>query len=196
MTPRPPCSPLFPYTTLFRSRQTRDEAPKLLGCDDALRRILAARPREDLLECGFRLRGAGRRLRERDVLVQGGMLVAARGLDGRDDLPRDAELREIAEARLPVRAEVPDRLVQAQEPFLNQVVRIATQQEIRRRLQAHESAVALDDPVIRVRAAALRERDEIRILKLRWSFGAAGCGCSGRGNGNGARGGRSGHRFP
>src|SRR5207248_634677 len=116
-----------------------------------------------------------------------------------DDLAGDAELGEVAEARLAVRAKVADRLVEAEEPLLDQVVGVAAEQEVRRRLQSHEAAVAPDDAIVRVGAPALGERDEIRVLKLRWSFWPAS-----RGNGRTRRndagelvsGGRCGHRIP
>jgi len=62
------------------------------------------------------------------------VLVARRGLDRGDDLARDAQLREVAEARLAVGAEVADRLVQTDEAFLDEVVAVAAGEEVRRRL--------------------------------------------------------------
>src|SRR3954463_10225528 len=94
------------------------------------------------------------------------MLVPARRLDGGDDLARDAELREVAEARLAVGSEVAHGLVEADEALLDEVLRLAAEQEVRRRLEPDEAAVALDDPLIRVGAAGLGERDEVGILKL------------------------------
>jgi hypothetical protein len=77
---------------------------------------------EDLVEGGVGFAGGGRGLAERDVLVEGRVLVAGRGLDGGDDLAGDAELREVAEAGLSIGAVVADRLVEAEQAFLNQVV--------------------------------------------------------------------------
>jgi hypothetical protein len=53
------------------------------------------------------------------------VLVAGRRLHRGDDLPRDAELGEVAEARLAVRAEVADGLVEPDEPLLDEVVAVA-----------------------------------------------------------------------
>jgi hypothetical protein len=53
------------------------------------------------------------------------VLVAGRGLDRGDDLPGDAELGEVAEGRLAVGAVVADRLVEAEQAFLDQVVGLA-----------------------------------------------------------------------
>src|SRR5207244_3443296 len=56
---------------------------------------------------------AGGRMAERDVAVQRRMLEARGRLDGRDDLARDAQLRERAEGRVLVRAVCAHRLEQA-----------------------------------------------------------------------------------
>src|SRR5215211_597558 len=148
------------------ARQARDEAPKLLGGDHPLGRVLAHRPGQHLLEGRFRVRGASRCLRERHVLVERRVLVAAGRLDGGDDLPSDAELREVTEARLAVRAVIPDRLVQAEQPLLYQVLRVAAQEEIRGGLEAHEAAVAPNDAVVGFGASPLREGDEVGIFQL------------------------------
>ena len=94
------------------------------------------------------------------------MLVAARGLDRGDDLPGDAELGEVAEARLAVGPEVADRLVEADQSLLDQILGVATEQEVRRRLEPDEAAITLDDPVVGVGTAPLGERNQVRILKL------------------------------
>ena len=103
---------------------------------------------------------AGRRARERDVLVERRVLVARRGLDRGDDLARDAQLGEVAEARLAVGAVVAHRLVEADEALLDEVVGVAAGEEVRRGLQADEAVVAADDPVVRVGAALLGQRDQ------------------------------------
>ena len=96
-------------------------------------------------------RGGGR-LAERHVRVERRVLVARRGLDRGDDLARDAELREVAEARLPLGAVVPDRLVEADQALLDQVVRVAADQEVRRGLEPHEPVVAAHEAVRRPRS--------------------------------------------
>ena len=110
--------------------------------------------------------------------LSGRVLVAGRGLHRGDDLAGDAELGEVAEARLAVGAVVADRLVEAEQAFLDQVVGLAAEQEVGRGLEADEAAVAADDRVVGVGAAVLGESDQIVIIKLRlrvslgWSSGA------------------------
>ena len=77
---------------------------------------------EHLVERRLGVGSAGRRGRERHVVVERRVLVARRGLDRGDDLARDAQLREVAERRLAVGAVVADRLVEADEALLDQVV--------------------------------------------------------------------------
>src|SRR4051812_7897009 len=147
-------------------RQARDERAKLLGRDDLVHRIVDGRPGDDLVERRFAVHRARGRLRERHVLVERRVLVARRGLHRRDDLARDAELGEVAEARLAVGPVVADRLVEADEALLDEVVAVAAGEEVRRRLQADEAVVAADEPLVRRRIALLRERDEIAVIDL------------------------------
>src|SRR5206468_3050364 len=106
--------------------------------------------------------------------VQRRVLVARGGLHRGDDLPRDAQLREVAEARLAVRAEVPHRLVEADQALLDEVVGVAAGEEVRRGLQAYEAVVAAHDPVVRRRIALLGKRDEIAIFNLDLTLRAEG----------------------
>src|SRR5450432_3406609 len=85
---------------------------------------------------------------ERDVLVQRRVLVAGRCLDGRDDLAGDAELGEVAEARLAVGPEVPDRLVEADQALLDEIVGVAAGEKVRGGLQAYETVITPDQTVI------------------------------------------------
>ena len=127
----------------------------------------AVGPGQQLVERRIAVAAACRgRLRERDVLVQRRVLVAGGGLDRGDDLARDAELGEVAEARLAVGAVVAHRLVEPDEALLDEVVRVAADQEVRRGLEPHEAVVALDDAVVGVLAALLGERDQVVIIKL------------------------------
>jgi len=98
------------------------------------------------------------------------VLVAGGGLDGRDDLPRDAELGERAERRVLVDPVVPDRLVEADEALLDEVVRIAAGDEIARGAEADEARVAADD--LRLACAVPRSgaEDEIQILNFTLSL--------------------------
>ncbi len=104
---------------------------------------------------------ARRRVAERDVLVERRVLVPGRGLDGGDDLPGDAQLGERAERRVLVDAVVPDRLVEADEALLDEVVRIAAGEEVARERDPHEAGVAPDDLV-------LARRSPVRARSTRW----------------------------
>ena len=117
----------------------------------------------------------GRRLAERHVGVQRRVLVARGRLDGRDDLARDAQLREVAEARLALGAVVPDRLVEAHQPLLDQVVRVASDQEVRRGLQPHEPVVAAHQAVLRLGRALLGQRHQVLVVGAVRGLGPAGC---------------------
>ena len=125
-------------------------------------------PGQHLVERRHVVAGAGGRRGERDVLVQRRVLVARRRLDGGDDLARDAELGEVAEARLAIGAEVADRLVEADEALLDEIVGVAAGEEVRGGLQAHEAVVAPDEPVVGVAIALLRQGDQEAILDLRF----------------------------
>src|SRR4029079_9437546 len=112
------------------------------------------------------------------------VLVARRGLHGRDDLAGDAQLREVAEARLAVGAVVAgrlvaadaallavgpvvaDRLVQADEALLDEVVAVAAGEEVRRRLQADEPVVPTHEALVRGVVALLGEGDEVSVIDL------------------------------
>jgi hypothetical protein len=98
------------------------------------------------------------------------VLVAGRGLHRGDDLTRDAELGEVSEARLTIGAVVANRLVEADQALLNQVVGVAAGEKVRRCLEADEAVITADDPIVRIRVPLLRERDEIPILELRLSL--------------------------
>jgi len=95
------------------------------------------------------------------------VLVARCRLDGGDDLTRDAQFREVTEAGFPIGAVVTHRLVQANETFLDQVVRIAAGQEVRRGLEPDEPVIAADDSIVRIRVSLLCESDQEPILNLR-----------------------------
>src|SRR5205085_2585470 len=76
---------------------------------------------------------------------------------------------EVAKARLPVGAVIPDRLVQTDQALLDQVVGVPAGEEVRRCLEPHEAVVPPHDPVVCVRMPLLGERDQIPILNLRLS---------------------------
>src|SRR6185437_641334 len=119
------------------SAEAEDEALQLFGRDHDERRLVHRRARQRVAERAIALAVLPRRcVAERDVRVERRVLESGRGLDRRDDLARDTELGEAAERRLLVGAEVANRLVEADEPFLEQVVVVAAGEEVRARLQA------------------------------------------------------------
>ena len=151
-----------------------DQRAQLLGGDHLVDRIVHRSSPGSISSSVESLSPAspGGRARERDVLVQRGVLVAGRGLDRGDDLARDAQLGEVAEARLAVGAVVADRLVQADEALLDQIVGVAAGEEVRRGLEPDEAVVTADEAVVRVGVALLREGDQEAILNLRLSLRA------------------------
>src|SRR4051794_39478367 len=149
-----------------RGRQASDQRAQLLGGDDLADRIVDRRPRDHLVEgrlaVGGRRRGGG----ERHVLVERRVLVARRRLHRGDDLAGDAQLREVAERGLAVGAVVAHGLVQADQALLDQVVRVAAGEEVRRRLEPDEAVVTADDPVIGGGIPLLGKGDEGSVLNL------------------------------
>jgi hypothetical protein len=140
---------------------------ELLGGDHLVRRIVRRGPRKQLVERGIPVTAARRRcLRERHVLVQRGVLVPRGRLDRGDDLARDAQLREVPEARLAVGAVVANRFVEPNQALLDEIVGVPAYEEVRRRLEAHEAVVAAHDLVVRILLSLLCERDEVVIIKL------------------------------
>src|SRR3954468_9022833 len=117
------------------ARQARDEAVQLPARDPLVHRVVRHRARKHLVERRLGVTRRRRRRRERDVLVERGVLVAGRGLHRRDDLARDAELREVAEGRLAIGAVVTDGLVEADETFLDEIVPVAANEEVAGGLQ-------------------------------------------------------------
>src|SRR3954470_9995853 len=115
-----------------RRGEARDQRLQLLGADDLVDRVVDRRARDDLVERRLAVLGGGGRRREGDVLVQRRVLVARGRLDRGDDLPRDAQLGEVAERRLAVGPVVAHGLVEADEPFLDEVVGVAAGEEVRR----------------------------------------------------------------
>jgi hypothetical protein len=107
---------------------------------------------------------AGGCVAERDVRVQRRVLEAGRRLDRGDDLAGDAELREAAERRLLVGAEVAHRLVEADQALLQQIVGVAAGEEVRARLEADEAGVAANERVHGDAVAVPRLEHELQIL--------------------------------
>src|SRR4051812_9907933 len=147
-------------------REARHQRAELFGGDHLVDRVPRGRAWEDLVEGRLGLTSAGGGGREGDVAVERRVLVARRRLHRGDDLPRDAQLREVAKGRLTVRPEVADRLVEPDEALLDEVVGVAPDQEVRRRLEAYERVVAAHEPVIGGGVALLRHRDEEAVINM------------------------------
>ena len=96
----------------------------------------------------------------------GAVLVAGGGLHGGDDLAGDAELGEVAKARLAVGAEVADGLVEAHQPLLDEVFGVSPGEEVGGGLQADEAVIAADETVVGVAVALLGQGDQEAILNL------------------------------
>ena len=94
------------------------------------------------------------------------VLETRRRLDGRDDLPRHAQLGEAAERRFLVRAEVADSLVEADQPLLDQVLGVAAGEEVRARLEPDEPRVAAHERVECLAVAVPGPHDELQVRKL------------------------------
>src|SRR6266480_1548637 len=143
------------------------EALQLLGRDHADRGVVDGRAGERVAEGHVRIGVlTRRRVREGDVRVQRRVLEARSGLDRRDDLARHAELGEASERGLLVVPEVAHRLVEADQALLDQVLGIATGEEVRARLQTDEARVAADQRVEGNLVAVTGPDDELEIRKL------------------------------
>src|SRR5205823_8457138 len=147
--------------------EREDEALQQLGRDHADRWIDDGWAGQGVAEGDGRIGVlAGRRVRERDVRVQWRVLEASRGLDRRDDLPGHAELGEAAERGLLVMPEVPHGFVEADQAFLDQVLRIAAGEELRAGGEADEAGVAANQSVERSLVAVPGADDELEIREL------------------------------
>src|SRR5439155_4468828 len=80
-------------------------------------------------------------------------------------------------ARLAVGAKVADRLVEAHQALLDEVVRVPAGQEVRRGLQPHEAVIAPHEPVVGVAVAELGERDQKAVIDLRFRLRVTGDSC-------------------
>src|SRR3954453_6430251 len=106
-------------------------------------------------------RRTGRRRGEGHVAVERRVLVAGGRLHRGDDLPGDAQLREVAERGLAVRAEVADRLVEPDEALLDEVLGVAADEEVGGGLEPDEGVVPAHEAVVGVRAALLGKGDQV-----------------------------------
>ena len=110
---------------------------------------------------------------QRDVAVQGLVLLAARGLDGRHDLAGDAQLGEGPERRLAV-AEVADGLEQADHALLLDVVGVAAGEEVAPGLGPGEAAVAVQQQVEGLDVTLVEEAHQHLVREV--GGGGAGLG--------------------
>ena len=94
------------------------------------------------------------------------MLEASRGLDRRDDLARNAQLGEGTERGLLVGPEVAYGLIEADTALLDEVLRLATREEVGTRLQAHETVVAAHDRVQSLGPAVASFENELQVFEL------------------------------
>ena len=94
------------------------------------------------------------------------MLLARRRLDGRDDLPRDAQLRERAERREFVGAEVADGLVEADHAFLDDILTVGTDEEVALGLDADEVLIFVEQELHGEIVATFRCIDEFFVRTL------------------------------
>ena len=122
--------------------------------------------RQHLVERGHVFPAPGGRGGEGDVLVERRVLVARCGLHGGDDLTGDTELGEVAKARLAVGTEVANRLIEADEALLDEVVGVPSGEEVGGGLQPHEAVVAAHEAVVGGAVALLRKGDQKTIINL------------------------------
>ena len=162
--------------------EAEHEALELLGRDHADRRLVHRRTRQRVAQRAVALRLlAGRRLAEGDVGVERRMLEAGGGLDRRDDLAGDAELGEAPERGLLVGAEVAHRLVEADQPFLDQILGVTAGGSTSSPSVARSrcsGGSACPSPACRRSA---RADDELKVFEL--PLGPLGRGHSGGGSG-------------
>ena len=104
------------------------------------------------------------------------MLEAGGRLDRRDDLAGDAQLGEAPERGLLVGAEVPNRLVEPDQPFLDEVFRVPAGEEVRARLEADEAGVAPDQDIERPAVAVPGPQHKLKVFELPLSLLRSGCG--------------------
>src|SRR5439155_22750217 len=92
--------------------------------------------------------------------------LAGGRLDGGDDLAGDSQLRERPERRLTLDLVVADRLVQADQRLLLDVVAVAAHQEVPAALGPGEAAIALDQDLLGLAIAALSKDGEVVVLTI------------------------------
>src|SRR3954466_74607 len=105
------------------------------------------------------------------------MLLPRRGLDRGDDLARDAQLGKGAEGRLQVGVVVADRLVEADHPFLDDVLAVGADEEVGASLGPREAAVFLEQLAQGAIVAVPGSADELVVtVKRPRDWGAGGLG--------------------
>jgi hypothetical protein len=163
-----------PESVALERRQPRaeaeDEALEFLRRDDADDRVVDAGARKRIAERAVAVVLPGGRVAERNVRVERCVLEAGRRLDRRDDLARDAELGEAAKRRLLVGSKIAHGLVEANQAFLDEVVRLAAGEEVGTRLQADEAGVAADERVERHVVAVASPQDQPKVFEFSLGF--------------------------
>src|SRR3954468_15490717 len=151
--------------------EAEDQALQLLGRDHDEWRLVHRWARQRVAERAIALAVLPRRcVAERDVRVERRVLETGRSLDRGDDLARYTELGEAAERGLLVGAEIPHRLVEADQPLLEQVVVVAAGEEVRARLEADEARVAAGERVHRDAVTVPGLDHELEIFELSLDF--------------------------
>jgi hypothetical protein len=95
------------------------------------------------------------------------MLVAIGGLDGRQDLARDAELGKGSEGRRLLEVEIAHGFEEANHPLLNHVFPVGSGQEVRAGLGASEVAITREQRLDALLVAFPNSAYEIDVVELR-----------------------------
>ena len=91
------------------------------------------------------------------------MLLAGRGLDGRDDLAGDTQFRKRAEAAQPLGLVVADGLEQADHALLHDVLMVRSDEKIAARFGAHEVLVLAQQVLHGHAVALLRQAHDLLV---------------------------------
>src|SRR5947209_10999811 len=146
------------------------QGPDALGGDDQVGRVRHGDDRQHVAEAALALVVGEHRARERDVVVERAVLLPGRRLDRGDDLPGDAELGERPEGSLQVGVVVPDRLVEADHAFLDDVLAVGADQEVGAGLGPGEAAVFLQQRAQCAVVAVAGSADEL-VVTVKWPRG-------------------------
>jgi len=104
------------------------------------------------------------------------VLEAGRRLDRSDDLAGDAQLGEAPERGLLVGPEVPNGLIEPDQPLLYEVFRVPAGEEVRARLEPDEAVLAPDQGVERPAIPVPGAHHQLEIFELPLDLLRSGCG--------------------